>query len=273
MRFLLFIFIFLFLGQFAIAQNDSLLQVKPERIIPGNISFFTTDPLGNIFIVNKENQVKKINDKGDSIAVFNNVKRYGKINYVDAGNPLKILVYFKDFATVVVLDRLLNVRNTIDLRKQNIFQVQALTSAYDGNIWLFDEQESKLKKINDFGNVILESTDYRLVFDEVPQPQVMFDIDGQLYLYDNRKGLLVLDYYGARKNNFQLLGLQNLQVIDKNTITGRDSNHIILYKPLTLELLRFNIKEDLRSFTQIRFTRSKLYALTKSGNLQVYLWP
>ncbi len=78
--------------------------------------------------------------------MYIDVKRYGKIYSIDASNPLKILVYFRDFATIVVLDRLLTVRNTIDLRKQNIYQAQAVATSYDGNIWVYDELESKLKK-------------------------------------------------------------------------------------------------------------------------------
>lgn len=270
------IFFILLLTCFALrssAQKDSLLRITLDKIITGNIVDFTTDNLGNIYIVNGSNQIKKLSGKGDSIAVYNDVKRYGKIFNIDATNPLKVLVYYKDFATIVVLDRLLNVRNTIDLRKQNIFQVQAVTTSYDGNIWLFDELESKLKKIDDYGKTLLETADFRLVFDAVPQPEVIYDRDGQLYLYDRNKGLLVFDYYGAQKNNYQLKGINNLQVIDKNTITGRDSSRIVLYKPLTLQLLNFRLSENLERFSRVRFDGNKVYALTNGGNVETYLTP
>ena len=55
------------------------------------------------------------------LAVFNDVKKYGNPTYIDVTNPLKILLYYKNYSTVVVLDRLLNTRNTINFRKQNIF--------------------------------------------------------------------------------------------------------------------------------------------------------
>ena len=49
----------------------------------------------------------------------------------------------------MVLDRFLNIRNTIDLRQSGIFQVSAVAQSYDNNIWVFDDLDSKIKKIDD----------------------------------------------------------------------------------------------------------------------------
>lgn len=247
-----------------------MLHVTLLKTLSASAIDFTTDNLGNIYLITTTNQIKKINDKGDSIAVYNDIRRYGKIFSIDAGNPLKILVYYKDFSTIVVLDRLLNVRNTIDLRKQNILQVKAITSSYDNNIWLYDELDSKIKKIDDNGRVLLESNDFRQVYDVVPTPIVMYDRDGQLYLYDSTKGLLVFDYYGAQKNNFTLYRLTDVQVIDKNTITARDSNHIILYKPSNLQLFSFTAFARLSAFAKLNFNGTNIFCLTKDGLLSVY---
>ncbi|WP_018613115.1 hypothetical protein [Segetibacter koreensis] len=251
-------------------QHDSILKVSLVNKIDGEIKDFTTDNLRNIYLLNATNQIKKVNDRGDSIAVYNDVRRFGKICSIDATNPLKILVFYKDFSTIVVLDRLLNSRAVIDLRKQNILQVAAVTSSYDNNIWLYDELDNKLKKIDDNGNLLLESSDFRQVFDSVPLPSSMYDRDGQLYLYDPSKGLLVFDYYGAKKNAFQILHLSDLQVLDKNTITARDSTHIILYKPRALQLSSFTAFNTLADFKKIKFNGSKIYCLNKNGTLEIY---
>lgn len=251
-------------------QRDSALRVSLVQKIKGEITDFTTDNLDNIYLLNATNQIKKVNENGDSIAVYNDVRRYGKIYSIDATNPLKVLVFYKDFSTIIVLDRLLNVRAAIDLRKQNILQVTAVTTSYDNNIWLYDELDNKLKKIDDNGNVLLESTDFRQVFDSVPLPNAMYDRDGQLYLYDQGKGLLVFDYYGAKKNNYQILHVSDLQVIDKNTITARDSAHIILYKPATLQLFSFTAFTRQDRFRKIKFNGNKMYCLNKNGELEIY---
>lgn len=253
-----------------LGQQDSVLKVSLVQKINGEVKGFTTDNLSNIYLLTTTGQIKKLNEKGDLVAAYNDVRRFGNIYSIDATNPLKVLVYYKDFSTVIVLDRVLSVRNTIDLRKQNIFQVTAITSSYDNNLWIFDELDSKIKKIDDNGNVILQSVDFRQVFDPVPWPVAMYDRDGQLYLYDAKKGLMVFDYYGASKNSFQILHLYDLQVIDKNTITARDSTHILLYKPATLQLFTFKAFNDQNRFSKINFNGSKIYCLTKNGELEIY---
>src|SRR6185295_12440766 len=145
--------IFLFTGLITLAlnahaQKDTVFILN--KTIPGEYSYFTVDNLENIYLVNNSsNQLKKLNGNGDSAGVFNNVRKYGKLFSIDATNPLKLLLYYKNFATIVVLDRFLNVRNTINLGKKNIFKVKTITTSYDNNIWLFDEGDSKLKKIDD----------------------------------------------------------------------------------------------------------------------------
>ncbi|GEO11958.1 hypothetical protein SAE01_44540 [Segetibacter aerophilus] len=251
-------------------QDRDVLNVSLIQTLKENVKDFTTDNLGNIYLLTGTNQVKKVNEKGDSIAVYNDVRRYGKVYSLDATNPLKILVYYKDFSTVVILDRLLNVRATVNLRQQNILQATAIATSYDSNIWVFDELENKLKKIDESGKVLMTSTDFRQIFDSVPTPNTMYDRDGQLYLYDPLKGLLVFDYYGGKKNNFQLLHFIDLQVIDKNTITARDSNYIFLYKPASLQLSSFKAFKDQATYKKINFNGSLLYCLTKDGELQIF---
>ncbi len=104
---------------------------------------FSVDNLGNIYVINNDNQLKKLSPRGDSLAVFNDVRRYGKIGSIDVTNPLKILVYYRDFTTIIELDRFLNIINTIDLRAQNILQAKAVGLAYDNNVWVFDELDAQ----------------------------------------------------------------------------------------------------------------------------------
>jgi len=119
------VFIFIF-PCYVKAQNES--PHKLISMIRGDIVDFAVDNLDNVYVLASTDQLKKYNAAGDSVAVFNNVKKFGKLSTIDVSNPLKVLLYYKDFSTIVVLDRLLAIRNTIDLRKQNIFQVNALPS-------------------------------------------------------------------------------------------------------------------------------------------------
>src|SRR5438045_6338017 len=188
------------------AGNDTTLHLINQKTITGNYTNFYTDNFANVFLVSQNNQVKKLNHDLDSIGVFNDVRRYGNIYSLDVSNPLKILVYYKDFTTILTLDRFLNIRNTIDLRNSNILQAKAVAQSYDNNYWVFDELDNAIKKIDDNGNVLLKSADFRVVFSEQYSPSAMIDQNNQLYLYDESKGWLVFDYYGTFKKRVEIPG-------------------------------------------------------------------
>src|SRR6185295_10398506 len=107
----------------SVAYGQADTSFKWIKTIKGDIVAFTVDNLDNIYLLSSTNQVKKLNANGDSVAVFNDVKKFGQVTLIDVSNPLKVLLYYRDFATIVILDRFLAVRNTIDLRKHNILQV------------------------------------------------------------------------------------------------------------------------------------------------------
>ena len=247
------------------AQVDSSFQ--PVKTLKGDIVAFAADNFDNIYLLNSSDQLKKINERGDSVAVFNNVRKYGKVAQIDVSNPLRVLLYYKDFSTVVILDRLLNVRGTVDFRKQEIFQVQAVCLSYDNKIWLYDEFEHKLKKIDEDGKVLFATTDFRQLFDEAFSFTSICDQDGFLYLYDKNKGVYVFDYYGTLKNIFSLTGYDNFKAVGK-FITGTRNDSLMRYQPSSLLLQEVKLPESFRK-AQIQFTATKAYALRRN-ELEVY---
>ncbi|MES1217117.1 MAG: hypothetical protein ABUT20_16505 [Bacteroidota bacterium] len=248
------------------AQTDSTFKLI--RVISGDIVDFTVDNLDNIYILNSRNQVKKLNANGDSVAVFNNIKNFGKATLIDVSNPLKILLYYKDFATIVTLDRYLNTVNSVDLRKQNILQVKAIGQSYDNKIWLYDELESKLKKIDDDGKLLQETPDFRLLLGQAPSPVKIFDEDKLVYIYDTLQGIYVFDYYGALKNNIMISRWQNLKVAGKY-IFGSKADTLYRYEIKTFRYDEWKLPEQLKLSRSFNFTSTNLYALKKDG-IEIY---
>lgn len=254
------------LGWNACRAQDSLFVYS--KIFPGDFSYFTIDNLDNIYLLSNTDQLKKISPNGDA-AIFNDVRKYGKLFSIDATNPLKVLLYYQNFSTVVVLDRFLNIRNTINLRKQNIFKVKTIAASYDNNIWLFDEGDAKLKKINDNGDVLLETIDFRNIFDTIPSPTQIVDRNGFIYLYDTSKGFYTFDYYGALKNRLPFLNWTNTEVI-ANTMYGFSNNYLYQYKQGSLNLKEYKLPVSFSDALQIKAGNNRVYVLTKEG-LQQFL--
>jgi len=256
----------------ATAQKDSALHFT--KLISGDFSNFATDNLDNIYLLSSNNQLKKINSNGDSAGVFNDVRKYGKLFAIDVTNPLKLLLYYQNFSTVVVLDRFLNVRNVINLRNQNIFNVKTIATSYDNNIWLFDEGDAKLKKIDDNGLVLSETIDFRMIFDSIPSPVQILDTDGFVTLYDPNKGFYIFDYYGALKNKLPFLQWKNVAVISNKVngieLYGFSDSVLYQYQTGSLQLKEYKLPDVFNQSIQIKAGNGKVYLLNNLG-LSQYL--
>jgi hypothetical protein len=253
-----------FLVAFLPLASASQVNLPVTRTAPGSYVSFTADNLGNLYLLSTANQLKKLNPKGDSMGVFNDVRRFGKLYSINASNPLRTLLYYRDFRTVIILDRLMNVVNTVDLRRGNMFQVRTVAPSYDNKVWVFDEQESKLKKVDETGKVVSESADLRLAIQDAPVPVRIFDQNGYVYLYDPEKGMYIFDYYGAMKNKLALLQWEDVQVIG-NAIIGRKDGKVLSYTPGTLDIKESELPREFSRYKDIQITPQGIWILDTDG--------
>lgn len=254
-------------GNTAIPANatDTIL---PVRTIGSDLEDFMVDNLGFIYLHFKNGQLKKISPNGDSVAVFNDVRRFGKLYSMDVTNPLKVLLFYRDFGTIVVLDRFLNQRNIIDLRQQNILQAKTIALSFDNGVWVYDELEGKLKRLDDNGSVISETADFRVLFDTAPSPVSITEAERLVYLYDPENGLYVLDYFGALRNRVALAGWSDVQVIG-NRFIGRKEGRLLSYTPGTLDLKEQDLGALLKGAKKLQLARDHLYVL-RNGDVNQY---
>lgn len=239
-----------------------------KSAVAGTYVDFRVDPLNNIYLLTAGGQLKKIGPQGDSMAVFNEVRRFGKVQAIDVSNPLKILLFNKEFSTVLVLDRLLGRRNLLDLRKANLYQVKAIASAYDNGYWVFDELEAKLKRLDEAGNVVDQFTDFRLLFDSMPSPTAIVDQQKTVYLYDPQRGIYLFDYYGSFRKRIPYTGWKDFTVIN-GQLFGRDDQQLYRYDPLTLQLQTYPLTPTMRSALKIGITPDRFFVLMPD-RLEIY---
>ncbi len=256
------LFLFTLSSFYCSAQSDSNFTFI--KTIPGHFTAFEVDKLDNIFLIDDNNQLKKINGRGDSMGVFNDVKKYGSLTYIDVNNPLKILLYYKSFASIITLDRFLSIRNSINLRKEHIFSVNSLATSYDNNIWIFDEQEYQLKKISEEGKSLQQTVDIRLLLNETISPTKIFDHENFVYLYDPEKGFYIFDYFGAYKNKLSFLQWTDVN-ISNNTVYGFFNNQLESYQLGSLQLKEYRLPAFFGEYISIKAVNGKIYLLRDAG--------
>jgi len=252
----------------SVNANAQELANRKIKTIEGDYVSFSIDNLDNIYLLSAANQLKKYNASGDSVSVFNETRKFGKATVVDVTNPVKILLYYQGFSIFAFLDGVLNLKSSVDLRRKGIFNAEAIGLSYDGKIWVFDEMENTLKKLDDQGNTIFKTTDFRQLFDISLNPVRLFDQNQYLYLYDSLQGIFVFDYYGTFKKKIPITHWQHLRIVDQY-IYGVSNSTLNRYNLNTLEQKEWLIPDEFKSYRQLFYNGKTLFALGKKG-LEIY---
>jgi hypothetical protein len=255
--------------QDSLKAPDSLAFIKTFNETIGD---FEVDNLGNLYLFGARQQLKKLSPTFDSLAVFNDTRHFGKLYMLDASNPLRILLFYRDFGAIIILDRFLNVRTILNLRTAGYQQVSAITQSYDNNIWLYDELENMIKKIDESGKTLTSSPDFRVLFDDPPQPQELQDFNRYLYASDSEKGLIVMDYFGAVKNKLSFKGWHNLHSAG-NGLVATNSTGLVYFQPGNPDTKNKPLPAPMIAAKKIRVHDGKLYVLYKEGRLGIYKLP
>lgn len=251
------IILLLFNFQFLGALNAQ--QVWLDKTIP-NARTFTVDETGAIYIVFEDNSIVKYSINGDSLQNFRSIQN-GNLSKVDATNPLKLLLFYPDYSKITILDRMLSVKNEIDLKKIGIFNASVVGMGMDGNIWIFDQNNTQLIKINDQLQVINKSEDLRQLTQTYIKPNFLTESERKIYLADEKK-VLLFDQFGVYLNTLKLTFGQLEQVSAATLIYTNE-----------LQVVSFQLEGAETKFSQIsnnypllssRVAHNKIYYLYKN---------
>ena len=227
-----------------------------------NATFLSTDYLQNAYVITSKNSLAKIDSTGSILFTYNQ-NRYGQLKFVDATNPLKLILSYPDYGTVVMLDNTLSEVGIISLKPLGIGDYHALCfSSRDNNFWVFDENVFKLKKIDRNGNVILESSDMFQQLGFAIHPVYMQEENQLLFLSDTSLGILVFDVYGVYYSTLPFKNILKFQVRD-DEIFFREENQLHFYQLNTLAEKKIRLP-DSTGILDARMESNRLYLLSDS---------
>jgi hypothetical protein len=192
----------------------------------------SADNFGSFYSASS-NAVLKFSSEGKFICRYEEF-RYGKIGTLDVSNPLKILVFFPDFMTVVILDKFLSPLTTYKFFEFGYQNISVVSSSTDGRIWFYDNEDFKLKKISETGKIFLESQQLNVLLEKAPSPTFMVESDNKIYMNDTTLGVLVFDIFGSYSKTIPLKGAKKFQVW-QDQIIFFENNHETSYNSVTLE--------------------------------------
>ena len=209
----------------ACATGQTLPQQQTQ--VPINFLTATVDGFGHVYYANSENEVIKINANHQRLGYFSN-NRLGDVGYIDVTNPLKVLVFYPDFYTVVVLDRQLNETGRFDLVTMGYGQIESVGASRDGTLWLFDDHAQRLIKVDQQGEVLQQGEDLRLRFNERIKPSKIKEFGKRIFLNVPTSGILIFDLFGQYSTKVDAKHIDDFQCTEDQIIFFR-SGKIEIY--------------------------------------------
>ena len=169
------------------------------------------DRFHNVYYATEDNELVKLSKDLTRIGYYSN-HIYGKIGIIDPTNPLKLLLYYTDFYTAVILDRRLNEQGTFNMLDLGFGEIRTMASSLDGNLWLFDDHMQRILKIDHQGEILQRGEDLRLKFDDRLLPTRMIETNGKLYAGIPGRGILIFDLFGNYLTQILFPELEDFQL-------------------------------------------------------------
>lgn len=173
--------------------------------------FFTTDNIGNIYLV-KNDEIVKYNASGELLKKYSN-KKIGKIFSIDASNALRVLVYYKDFSVIVLLDSQLSQNGeNISLEDMQLEQSDLACTSFQNGIWLYNRQNAELVRLDESLNKVVNTGNLNRILSTELHPNFLLEYNGYIYLNNPSTGILVFDIYGTYSKTISIAALTSLQM-------------------------------------------------------------
>lgn len=226
----------------------------------------TVDDAGNVFIAQADKSVKKWNSEGDSIGEFRQVQ-YGAVSYLDATNPLELLVLYADFNRMLILDRLMSPKLNIDFSKLGLYNTRVAAQSMDGKFWVFDQNANALKKFDQSFQLVIQSNDFRMDAGVYLQPTQLLERNSRVVLMDSLIGFVIMDRFGNFIELLNHTGAQWFQLLEDQLIWW-DGDQLRAYHFVHKQLVEVSIPR-FDKMVGLQVVQDKLYICTTDA-LRVY---
>ncbi|HSY75835.1 MAG TPA: hypothetical protein VK890_03195 [Bacteroidia bacterium] len=203
--------LFMLLSFIAFTAFRSPATFKLVAKIPLDGGSFTTDNLQNIYVYQAD-ILKKYSAAGILLSSHSD-KAYGSITSVDVYDPMKVMVFYKDFPAIVYLDNTLSQNgNTFNTGDMGFPLTSLACVSHDNGLWLYDAQISQLVRF-DVNLTALQKTGNLNQLLGIPlNPISLMEYNNYVYVNDTAQGILVFDAFGTYYKTMPFTGVKHYEI-------------------------------------------------------------
>ncbi|MCL9771033.1 hypothetical protein NAT47_11465 [Flavobacterium sp. HXWNR69] len=224
-------------------------------------TFLGFDNQKNYYSLNN-NTLSKTN--GKTTYQYNNLA-LGKITNVDFQNPLQLVVFYKTFNTVVLLDNQLNEIKKINFNSKSVpITLEAVALSSQNQIWVYDSVTSKIGLYN------INSETFKWISTVLENPILSYESDyTHFYWTDLKLNLYRISIYGTIEKLGNLPNYDAIQLTKNGNSLYVLDNKMYYYNLITKSSSKIKIDEKIISnfffkdgilsiFTQNEITNYKI---------------
>ncbi len=253
-----------FLG-FVLCSVFGFINQKQETpTIKTKSDYFSVDNIGNIYTV-KEDELVKFLPSGKFFARYSNLK-LGTITSIDVTNPLKILLYYRDFQQIVFLDNQLSVNSeNVSLEKMTYEQTDLVCAGANNSFWIYDKQNNELIRFNENSKKIASTGNLKQILKTDLSPNFMLEHNNYLFLNCPETGVYVFDIFGTFNKVISIKNLKRFQLAEDVLFYQKDSV-LCSYNYKLFEEICKDLPYKI-GFTQAKYFNNRIYTSFKDSIL------
>jgi len=254
-KYLILISLYIILNDYSLVKK---IPIKTNRII--------TDHLENLYAVS-DYSLTKFDSEGKELYTYSNAY-LGEVSYVDVSDPYRILLFFKDFNQIQLLDKnFAEIASPISLDDLNITQAEIACISNLGGFWVYDSQSTQLLYYDRALDIKAETLPVNSVVDIVLQPNFLIEKNDFLYLNLPDVGILIFDKFGSYYKKIPLVNLRSFQV-NGNDILFFEKKSIYSYNHELMKTTSITIP-DTMGVHNARIERNNIY-IHKAKQMFIY---
>ncbi|MFN3403742.1 MAG: hypothetical protein ACK40G_06580 [Cytophagaceae bacterium] len=222
------------------AQDSTLHLAKPVKTIQTEpIRTVSVDPYFNFYIATEKGNISKYDAEGNYMVTFSPTKN-SEVTLLEAWRNVNIFVFYRNFQEYLFLNRFLTESPNLRFHRETAGFIRMATPSADNNLWIIDDRDFSLKKIN----LKLNQIEYQNTLDMVLNPNqydlnFMREHQNLLFINDKNSGILIFDNMVNYKSKLPFKGIEYFNFFN-NYIYFLHNNKLVfyhIYKHKSYELL------------------------------------
>ena len=248
-------FLLFFSLTFCFGQNKKIIGSKTNSIEFKADYFVGCDGFENYFYVKDNILFKK---KTTNFLQYQNVS-LGKLTKVDITNPLKIVLFYEKFNSVIIVDNQLNEIQKIDFSKNEIpIVASAVGISGQNQLWIYNSLNQQI------GLYDLNSGLYKNLGVPIKETFTIYQTDFNYFHWiDSQNNWMSCSIYGRVFSHGKIDLFEQIQIVDNEKIIYLKNNKLY-FKDLSKDTT-FEIEIVEKSFDKFYYKDQILSIFTNQG--------